>query len=466
MRIAPKIRFAAEAGSVAEFFLAAFADGVVEIRALFRQIGEQFEFGGVHRTEGTARQIAQADRAEADSLQPHDLVIDTRHQSANLAVLTFVEDDVEIRTFANNFFHPHTLDRESAFVEIHASFERRQRFGRRHPFDVAEVKLRHAVSRVSQPVGQFAVVRDQQQAFRFFVEPADREQPLFELREQVENSRAASRIEVGANDAARLVQHEIHFAMLLEPFAIEFDLLRVRIGAKGQIGNDFAIDGDSAGGNELFALATRVDTSRGENFRQPLRSELRGRGRFTRAFDFGGRRIAVAVVIAVITDAVIVERNLLLEFRVTLLVFAATGGDAWSTAFNGTTLASGSYVIAYQAATIPAGSQCVYQPRSCNNGTLSGSYQFSSCVTLPDSNMSCVPDPGSPQTQTLSCPTGQTGFITQMRTSSCPGPAWSGWTTSGNTCVTAGGQSSSQASCSWNGQTIASGGSVTGVSFP
>lgn len=32
------------------------------------------------------------------------------------------------------------------------------------------------------------------------------------------------------------------------------------------------------------------------------------------------------------------------------------------------------------------------------------------------------------------CPTGQTGSITQTRVSSCPGPTWSGWVTS-NTCV-------------------------------
>lgn len=42
--------------------------------------------------------------------------------------------------------------------------------------------------------------------------------------------------------------------------------------------------------------------------------------------------------------------------------------------------------------------------------------------------------PLSPETQTLSCPTGQIGSITQTRTSSCPGPAWSAWTTTANTC--------------------------------
>jgi hypothetical protein len=47
----------------------------------------------------------------------------------------------------------------------------------------------------------------------------------------------------------------------------------------------------------------------------------------------------------------------------------------------------------------------------------------------------CVPQPA--QTQTLSCPTGQTGSITQTRTSTCPGPGYGPWVTTSNTCKTA-----------------------------
>ncbi|MBI4093761.1 right-handed parallel beta-helix repeat-containing protein [Candidatus Kaiserbacteria bacterium] len=40
----------------------------------------------------------------------------------------------------------------------------------------------------------------------------------------------------------------------------------------------------------------------------------------------------------------------------------------------------------------------------------------------------------APQTQTLSCPSGQTGSITRTRTSSCPGPTWGEWMTTATTC--------------------------------
>lgn len=44
-------------------------------------------------------------------------------------------------------------------------------------------------------------------------------------------------------------------------------------------------------------------------------------------------------------------------------------------------------------------------------------------------------EPFAPQTQTLACPSGQDGNITQTRISTCPGPSWSEWTTTANNCA-------------------------------
>lgn len=50
-----------------------------------------------------------------------------------------------------------------------------------------------------------------------------------------------------------------------------------------------------------------------------------------------------------------------------------------SCTFNGQTIASGSSVTAYQSASVPYGSTCVSQTRTCSNGVLSGSYAYASC---------------------------------------------------------------------------------------
>ena len=54
-------------------------------------------------------------------------------------------------------------------------------------------------------------------------------------------------------------------------------------------------------------------------------------------------------------------------------------GAPQSCSFNGTTIPSGNTVTAYSAASVGFGEQCQSERRSCSNGALSGTYQFSSC---------------------------------------------------------------------------------------
>jgi hypothetical protein len=66
----------------------------------------------------------------------------------------------------------------------------------------------------------------------------------------------------------------------------------------------------------------------------------------------------------------------------------------------GGTLSSGSSVTAYQS---PSGTTCYSQPRTCSNGSLSGSYQYGSCVTTPPPP---PPPPNQVPTASISLPAG------------------------------------------------------------
>ena len=143
---------------------------------------------------------------------------------------------------------------------------------------MAQVKLGDAISRVSHAVGEFAVIRDEQQAFRFFVEPADRENPFAELRKQINNARPSRRVVIRADHSARLVEREVDLLVQLDLLAVEFNLLRIRIGPKRDVGDDFAIHSDSTGRHVLFALPPRIDSRRRQNLGQSLRSKLRRPG--------------------------------------------------------------------------------------------------------------------------------------------------------------------------------------------
>jgi peptidoglycan hydrolase-like protein with peptidoglycan-binding domain len=64
-------------------------------------------------------------------------------------------------------------------------------------------------------------------------------------------------------------------------------------------------------------------------------------------------------------------------------VTTATTVTPVSCTWNGQSLTSGASVIAYQSSSVPAGQTCQSQTRTCGNGTFSGSYTSVSCYIIP-----------------------------------------------------------------------------------
>lgn len=124
--------------------------------------------------------------------------------------------------------------------------------------------------------------------------------------------------------------------------------------------------------------------------------------------------------------------------------------------FDGQELSHGHAVIAYQNSSVPFGQSCVSQARQCDNGVLSGSYQFPSCA---------VGEPAACQFNGAAVPSGQT--VTAYLQSSVVSPA--SCQSEQRAClngVLAGSyqfsscQVNAPASCEFNGRTVASGSSV------
>ncbi|TSC61300.1 MAG: hypothetical protein Athens041674_816 [Parcubacteria group bacterium Athens0416_74] len=167
--------------------------------------------------------------------------------------------------------------------------------------------------------------------------------------------------------------------------------------------------------------------------------------------------------------------------------------------FNGQSIASGATVTAYQSSSVASGSQCVSQSRVCSNGVLSGTYTNASCgvtgLAAPSCSISYTPSnvsSGQPyvinwtsqnatsRLYSVKKPDGAylvqnggvaigTGTYTDTTASSQLAP---GTYTRTDTVTGAGGTAtctaaititaaSSPASCSFNGQTVAHGASVT-----
>lgn len=128
--------------------------------------------------------------------------------------------------------------------------------------------------------------------------------------------------------------------------------------------------------------------------------------------------------------------------------------------FNGETLAHGESVKAFQTSTSQFGGSCVSETRSCNDGTLSGSFQFGACNI--DAPASCLFDGRTIAhgENVAAFPSSSVAYgeTCVAETRSCYNGQLSG---SNNFSSCSVGQ---PASCSFDGRTIISGESVTAFS--
>ncbi len=105
----------------------------------------------------------------------------------------------------------------------------------------------HFVSRVQQALGQFAVIRQDQQAFRIEVQPPDRVDVAGHPLQQIQHRWTMLRIGAGGDVPARLVQQQI--PPLLrdpDPGAIHTDVVGGRVCLLAEFENRAAVHGDAS----------------------------------------------------------------------------------------------------------------------------------------------------------------------------------------------------------------------------
>lgn len=166
--------------------------------------------------------------------------------------------------------------RRRAVLEFHAPAQAGDLVVIDDSFDLGVIALQHAGTRMHQPVGQGAVVREQQQPLGVIVEPADGIEPPSDVADEIHHRRAPLRIVQRGDEAGGLVEHEIDRGRLKpEQFAVDFDVIALRVGLGAQLGDNPAVDGDAAVRDQRFRLAARRDPRLGNEF---LKSDLHIKG--------------------------------------------------------------------------------------------------------------------------------------------------------------------------------------------
>ncbi len=98
--------------------------------------------------------------------------------------------------------------RGRAVVELDPSRSALQRVLAGVALDLGDVRLLDAVARVREPVGERAVVREQERSGRVRVEPPDRDDARLAGHE-LDDGRSSLRIARGRDDARRLVEQDV-----------------------------------------------------------------------------------------------------------------------------------------------------------------------------------------------------------------------------------------------------------------
>ena len=111
-----------------------------------------------------------------------------------------------------------------------------------HAVHLGVVDARHLVARVRHALGEGAVVRQQDQALGGHVEPADREQARHR-RHQVHHGRPPLGVAARADDAARLVEHQVDGRLRrLDADAVDADVVLLEVGLGAELAHGLAVD--------------------------------------------------------------------------------------------------------------------------------------------------------------------------------------------------------------------------------
>jgi quercetin dioxygenase-like cupin family protein len=134
------------------------------------------------------------------------------------------------------------------------------------PADLHQVRFGHVERCMREPLGEVAVVGQQQQSLGVVVEPSDREHARADAGNQVHDGGTSFGVGNRADVAARLVQHEIDPGFgAVQQLAAHPNMVDGGIGAGAQFGDGLAVDGDKPAGNQLFGLAARSNSGGGDD---------------------------------------------------------------------------------------------------------------------------------------------------------------------------------------------------------
>jgi hypothetical protein len=131
--------------------------------------------------------------------------------------------------------------------------------------------LRQPVPRMHHPVGNIAVVAEQQQSLGVAIEAANRIDALGDV-DQIHHSPTPPFVADGGDVAGRLVQDHVSKWLGPENLVVDSDLIATGVGSGAEFGHDLPVDLDPAFANQVFGCPARGYPARSEDTLEPFQS--------------------------------------------------------------------------------------------------------------------------------------------------------------------------------------------------
>jgi hypothetical protein len=210
------------------------------------------------------------DAREREPRQAHDLEPRRLAHPTDLLVSPLPEGDLDPRLAVLEAIELHVCGERLAVLELYAVAPALQILLVHLALHLHHVRLRDVLLRVQQPVGELAVVRQQQGAARVKIEPADGVEAHARVRHEVGHRRAALGVAERGDDEPRFVQHDVDGVLVHDAVAIELDLVVPGVSSRAELGDDGAVDAYPTAGDEILRGTARGDTGAGQDFLKAL----------------------------------------------------------------------------------------------------------------------------------------------------------------------------------------------------
>src|SRR6185312_971166 len=155
------------------------------------------DFPGRQRPGAAGPEVAECDRADAGADQAADRVASLHQQPPDDVLAPLVQGDLDQRPRSSLLDDPELVCAGDAVLELDPGDQPPPQIPGQRRGDVRQIGLGHAVPRVGQAMSQLPVVGQQHEPFGVVVEPADVDQPLRPVPQEIADGGPATIVRYG-----------------------------------------------------------------------------------------------------------------------------------------------------------------------------------------------------------------------------------------------------------------------------